>query len=230
MLKQSENNSILSIVQDMSSKNLDQIKDYSLLNRTDTKYVLNTSQAEMLFKKISNHYFVLEVNSNKVQNYESYYFDTEKLEFYHKHHNKKNNRSKVRFRKYIGSDLIFLETKTKSKGRTRKYRKVFNDISSELNDEHYQFIRKNTGIETKLIKSQQNTFSRITLLGKRKKERITIDYDINFNRLLDDTENKEDLSGIDIPQAIEEFVNLLEIKNKKEIIKYTLGLYEKSKL
>ena len=181
MLKQSENNSILSLVQDMSSKNLDQIKDYSLLNRTDTKYVLNTSQAEMLFKKISNHYFVLEVNSNKVQNYESYYFDTEKLEFYHKHHNKKNNRSKVRFRKYIGSDLIFLETKTKSKGRTRKYRKVFNDISSELNDEHYQFIRKNTGIETKLIKSQQNTFSRITLLGKRKKERITIDYDINFN-------------------------------------------------
>ena len=38
------------------------------------------------------------------------------------------------------------------------------------------------------------------------------------------------INEIDIPQAIEEFVNLLEIKNKKEIIKYTLGLYEKSKL
>ena len=68
---------------------------------------------------------------------------------------------------------------------------------------------------------------KLTLL---KPEVLTVDYDINFNRLLDDTENKEDLSGIDIPQAIEEFVNLLEIKNKKEIIKYTLGLYEKSKL
>jgi DNA repair exonuclease SbcCD nuclease subunit len=68
---------------------------------------------------------------------------------------------------------------------------------------------------------------KLTLL---KPEALTVDYDINFNRLLDDTENKEDLSGIDIPQAIEEFVNLLEIKNKKEIIKYTLGLYEKSKL
>jgi hypothetical protein len=68
---------------------------------------------------------------------------------------------------------------------------------------------------------------KLTLL---KPEVLTIDYDINFNRLLEDTENKEDLSGIDIPQAIEEFVNLLEIKNKKEIIKYTLGLYEKSKL
>jgi DNA repair exonuclease SbcCD nuclease subunit len=68
---------------------------------------------------------------------------------------------------------------------------------------------------------------KLTLL---KPEVLTVDYDINFNRLLDDTEDKEDLSGIDIPQAIEEFVNLLEIKNKKEIIKYTLGLYEKSKL
>jgi hypothetical protein len=68
---------------------------------------------------------------------------------------------------------------------------------------------------------------KLTLL---KPEVLTVDYDINFNRLLDDTENKEDLSGIDIPQAIEEFVNLLEIKNKKEIIKYTLSLYEKSKL
>jgi len=46
----------------------------------------------------------------------------------------------------------------------------------------------------------------------------------------EDTDDREDLSGIDIPQAVEEFVNLLEIKNKKEIIDYTLGLYEKSKL
>ena len=68
---------------------------------------------------------------------------------------------------------------------------------------------------------------KLTLL---KPESLTVDYDINFNRLIDDTENREDLSGIDIPQAIEEFVNLLEIKNKKEIIDYTLGLYEKSKL
>ena len=63
-----------------------------------------------------------------------------------------------------------------------------------------------------------------------KPESLTVDYDINFNRLIDNTDDKEDLSGIDIPQAVEEFVNLLEIKNKKEIIDYTLSLYEKSKL
>ena len=67
-------------------------------------------------------------------------------------------------------------------------------------------------------------------LSLLKPESLTVDYDINFNRLIDNTDDREDLSGIDIPQAVEEFVNLLEIKNKKEIIDYTLGLYEKSKL
>ena len=78
--------------------------------------------------------------------------------------------------------------------------------------------------------SQQDMDILLKKLALLKPEALTIDYDINFNRLIDDTDNKEDLSGIDIPQAIEEFVNLLEIKNKKEIIDYTLGLYEKSKL
>lgn len=57
---------------------------------------------------------------------------------------------------------------------------------------------------------------------------LTIDYDINFNRLMTETEEKEDLSGIDIEQAISEFVNLLEIENKKDIIEYTVDLYRKS--
>ena len=68
------------------------------------------------------------------------------------------------------------------------------------------------------------------VLTKLKPEGLTVDYDINFNRLLENTEDKEDLSGIDVEQAIEEFVNMLDIDNKKDIIDYTLGLYERSKL
>ena len=78
--------------------------------------------------------------------------------------------------------------------------------------------------------SQSDMDILLNKLSLLKPDSLTVDYDINFNRLIDNTDNKEDLSGIDIPQAIEEFVNLLEIKNKKEIIKYTLGLYEKGKL
>jgi DNA repair exonuclease SbcCD nuclease subunit len=78
--------------------------------------------------------------------------------------------------------------------------------------------------------SQEDMDILLQKLSLLRPESLTVDYDINFNRLIDDTQDREDLSGIDIPQAIEEFVNLLEIKNKKEIIDYTLGLYEKSKL
>lgn len=55
---------------------------------------------------------------------------------------------------------------------------------------------------------------------------FTLDYDINFNRIGSDKPEK-DLSGIDIPAAIEEFVNLLDIQNKKDVLNYTIDLYNK---
>lgn len=42
-------------------------------------------------------------------------------------------------------------------------------------------------------------------------------------------DEKVDLSGIDIEQALIEFVDLMDINNKSEIINYTLELYKKSK-
>ena len=59
---------------------------------------------------------------------------------------------------------------------------------------------------------------------------ITADYDVNFNKFGLDNESDHDLSGVDIPVAIEEFVNLLEdLPNKQEIIDYTVELYSRSK-
>lgn len=77
--------------------------------------------------------------------------------------------------------------------------------------------------------SQEDMDILLKVVSKLKPESLTVDYDINFNRILDNTDCKEDLSGIDIRQAIEEFVNMLDISNKKGIIDYTLDLYEKSK-
>lgn len=74
--------------------------------------------------------------------------------------------------------------------------------------------------------SQQDMDILHDVLTKLKPESLTIDYDINFNRILENTEQKEDLSGIDIKQAITEFVNMLDIDNSDDIIDYTLDLYE----
>lgn len=58
---------------------------------------------------------------------------------------------------------------------------------------------------------------------------FSIDYDYSFNRLLTEDNQKTQIFGVDIPHAIEEFINLLEIDNKTEIIEYTIGLYNKCK-
>ena len=75
--------------------------------------------------------------------------------------------------------------------------------------------------------SQEEMDILLSKLKKLKPETITVDYDINFNRIHNKADIKEDLSGIDIRQAIIEFINLLDIKNKKDIIDYTIDLYAK---
>lgn len=59
---------------------------------------------------------------------------------------------------------------------------------------------------------------------------ITVDYDVNFNKFGLLEEDSHDLSGVDVPVAIREFVNLLEdVPDKSDIIKYTIDLYNNCK-
>lgn len=67
------------------------------------------------------------------------------------------------------------------------------------------------------------------VFNKLQPEQLSIDYDINFNRILDNREDIEDLSGVDVEQAIEEFIGTMDLDNAKAIIEYTLGLYERCK-
>jgi hypothetical protein len=57
-----------------------------------------------------------------------------------------------------------------------------------------------------------------------------MDYDVNYNKLKLNNDSGIDLSGVDITKAIEEFVDLLDINNKKEVVDYTVNLYNRSKL
>ena len=58
---------------------------------------------------------------------------------------------------------------------------------------------------------------------------MNVDYAINFDKFGLSDEMEYDLSGVDIPTAIKEFVNILEIDNKGCIIDYTLDLYKRTK-
>jgi DNA repair exonuclease SbcCD nuclease subunit len=56
---------------------------------------------------------------------------------------------------------------------------------------------------------------------------INVDYAANFNKYKLDESIIHDFSGIDVEVAIKEFVNLIDMKNKKEVIDYTIDLYRK---
>ena len=55
---------------------------------------------------------------------------------------------------------------------------------------------------------------------------FNIEYESNFSEF-DLEEEKKDFSGIDIQQAIIEFIELMDANNKKDLIDYTVDLYQK---
>ena len=55
---------------------------------------------------------------------------------------------------------------------------------------------------------------------------FVVEYETNFSDYDLDGDRK-DLSGIDIEQAMREFIDLMDINNRQEVIDYTLELYKK---
>ena len=180
---------------------LNEMDSVALLNRTDTKYVLSKRDLRKVLSTITSNYRILEISGNRSANYKTLYFDTPDLLFYTKHHNGKSNRYKVRFRKYLDSELCFLEIKFKNnKGRTIKKRVKCAGFEEELSAESIAFIEKVMGEKVLLKAALWNTFSRITLVSKKDEERATIDLGLAFE-FDGDFKSIADLAIIEVKQA-----------------------------
>ena len=59
---------------------------------------------------------------------------------------------------------------------------------------------------------------------------FNLDYDINFNKFSVEGDVGYEYSGVDYETAITEFVNMLDINNKAEVIQYTIELYKSCKI
>jgi DNA repair exonuclease SbcCD nuclease subunit len=58
---------------------------------------------------------------------------------------------------------------------------------------------------------------------------LIVDHISNFDKFGAGDQNEIDLSGVDIPRAISEFVDMLDIQNKKDVTEYTVSLYNSCK-
>ncbi len=163
------------------SISLEEMDSVSLMKRVDTKFVFNRSLLEEIFPLLADQYKLLYVNDVVKSKYTSLYFDTTDFKFFMNHHNGKLNRSKVRFREYIDSQVSFLEVKRKnSKGKTIKKRVQVDTPTKTLNLDQKKFIKNRLKEDYELLYCHTNFFHRITMVNKFLKERITIDFDLRF--------------------------------------------------
>ena len=217
---------LLSTILGFSPITLKEMDEVKLMNRTDTKFIFQINQLEPLLSRMHMFYKVMEVNKERIQAYNSLYFDTNDRKFYIDHHNSRVNRNKIRFREYLGSGLTFLEVKHKSnKGKTIKKRLRVPKISMQLSAEQNIFVEKIIGEKLEVSSMQWISFSRITFVHKKQKERLTIDLDLNFKNDL----VKGDLKEIVIAEVKQERMSrssdFMRIAKEMSILPMRLSKY-----
>ncbi|MCH2233761.1 MAG: polyphosphate polymerase domain-containing protein [Crocinitomicaceae bacterium] len=160
---------------------LGEMDEVQLMNRTDTKFVMERGFFNKILPELANDYRVLNINGNLISNYKTLYFDEPDYAFYLAHHNGKGNRYKVRIRNYVESNLFFFEIKNKFKGRTDKRRIKVPDFEMELGQTTTAFAQEVMGEKRELEAKLWNSFGRITLVNKVEKERLTLDLNLCFS-------------------------------------------------
>ncbi len=172
---------IISILDQFEPITLEEMDSVKLLNRTDTKFVIKRSVFEKILPELNPFYKTLEIKGKRIAKYKTLYFDTPDFLFYNHHHNERPDRYKVRMRKYVDSELCFLEIKHKKKGRTIKSRIRIEDFEENLSSESDTFIKDVIPHPYVLTTKLWNHFHRITLVNKVDTERLTLDIGLGFS-------------------------------------------------
>ncbi|MDQ3046385.1 MAG: polyphosphate polymerase domain-containing protein [Bacteroidota bacterium] len=209
---------------------LEEMDNVKLMDRTDTKFVFTQEQLPMILDELKESYRVLNVNGIMISRYESLYFDTQNFELYHKHQCGKLNRYKVRFRKYVESELNFFEVKFKNnKGRTIKDRVKQKQIDGIIHEKAEALLKEKTPFQSSSLEAKfWVNYSRITLVNKNSPERVTIDIDLTFKNT-DQNKTIHNLVIAEVKQdkaATSAFIRLMKKLHIREgsISKYCFGV------
>lgn len=159
-----------------------------LLERSETKYIVHTSQLVELITKLQPDFSILTINGKDMFSYENVYLDTPDYLAFQIHQDKAKSRFKIRTRHYKDSDLYFCEFKHKTGKQLSKFRYqctevehgTFTDESQNFCNEIYRSIFGEE-LPSHIEPSIQNEYKRITLCSKDFSEKITIDLGFKFS-------------------------------------------------
>jgi hypothetical protein len=150
-----------------------------LLRRVDTKFLCDHEDAAAVLAAIAGDYAALTVPSGNVATYRSLYFDTGDLRCFHDHRRGRRLRHKIRIRHYPDRLLSYLEVKTKRNEEITDKRRIPIPFREEwLGSGEQQFLTGAVGhalAVDDLRPVMRIDFRRLSLVGLRTAERVTVD-------------------------------------------------------
>ncbi|MHC1782568.1 MAG: polyphosphate polymerase domain-containing protein [Anaerolineaceae bacterium] len=163
---------------------LKEMVNVSLLNRVDTKFVITNGQLLKALAALQHDYWMLEVNGIRLNKYQTLYFDTPNFALFKDHINDRPERYKVRVREYTDTHLSFLEVKHHTrKDRTIKDRMCTPQPVLAMNSDMDKWLQGVSPLDgAELEPKLWNSFTRITLVSKHCRERVTLDIDLSFSK------------------------------------------------
>lgn len=204
----------------------------ALLDRVDVKYIVHTDHLTAALVSVSTDYRILEVSGQRLNAYQTLYFDTPDFDIYHQHHNGWSDRYKVRARHYVGSHTAFFEVKHRTnRSRTVKTRLPISEVTTDLNGEAAAFLHAHTPFDSTVLEPKLwNDYQRLTLVSPTSAERVTVDLNVAFGwgeayHVLDDVaiiEVKQ--ASLSQPSAFKQQMRNLSLR-PRAFSKYCAGVY-----
>jgi len=177
------------------------IEQRSLLKRVDTKFVMREEKLPELLSLLTGDYAAIHVNGSNRSKYRNQYFDTADFQCLSDHRRGKRPRFKARVRHHVDRELSFLEVKRKSPSdETEKTRRVRPFLDESLDQEALSFVASCSTLPAEeLLPRLEVRFTRSTLVGLERNERITFDTNLHF-KADENTEECPELAIIEVKQ------------------------------
>jgi len=165
------------IISKFTPISLNEIDEVKLMSRIDRKYWFHISKLQQVLEQTLPEYYILEIEGQRLMDYQTTYYDTPDNLMYLKHHNGKMNRHKIRRRKYVSTNGSFLEVKFKTNKKvTMKNRVEAQFETNSFLPSEISFIKNETPYAVdNLVPVLNNKFKRLTLIHRDKLDRCTID-------------------------------------------------------
>ena len=184
----------------MPTLDLDRIAAVRLMNRVDTKYLVDERRCMELLERAADQYYVQIIDDCRACRYATLYYDTPQWDMYHLHHNRRLTRQKIRTRTYVETGVTYLEVKNKSnKGRTHKRRMALDRslfAAAATDTAAADFLRREARYAPETLSPSLATrFVRVTLVNHAMTERLTIDFDLHFDNVRAAGGGNKDMNG-----------------------------------